>query len=168
MLLEHTLREELRMEPSECRVVLATHKPTDRPLLAELLFEKLHVPAAVVPSAAALCALGAGVLTGVVLDCGAGEARATAVLAGVAGETLNGGIGGEFITRRLLKLLIEGGYSFTSQVRCRVTSVVCLTTLFLGHRVLGLCVTSRRSFALFLTPSSRCSILVASRFDLVL
>ena len=114
---EHTFRDVLRCDPTECRILL-----TDPPLnplrnrerMVETMFETFGFNSAFVQTQAVLTLYSQGLLTGLVLDSGDGVTHAIPVVEGCSlphlVKRLN--VAGRHTTTHLLDLLQRRGYAF--------------------------------------------------------
>lgn len=113
------IRSELRVRPEDYPVLIteAPFNPLkNRERMAEILYEKFHVPALYIPAEAPLALYALGRKTGLVLETGHGVTSTVPVVDGftIAKSILRLNIAGDDITLFLKKLLQEKGRTFPS------------------------------------------------------
>ncbi|KAI3410946.1 Actin-2 [Globodera pallida] len=119
MIWHHTFYNELKVEPTEFRVLLtevALNPAKNREKMVEIMFEKFEIPATYVAIQPVLALYASGRTTGIVLDSGDGVTCAMPISEGYAvpNASLHLGIAGRDLTEHLVYILTKSGYSFTT------------------------------------------------------
>uniref|UniRef100_A0A183BKH9 Actin n=1 Tax=Globodera pallida TaxID=36090 RepID=A0A183BKH9_GLOPA len=115
----HTFYNELKVEPTEFRVLLtevALNPGKNREKMVEVMFEKFNVPAMYVAVPTLLALYASGRTTGIVLDSGDGVTCAMPFYEGgaVPNASLHLDLAGRDLTEHLVYILTESGCSFTT------------------------------------------------------
>lgn len=117
-LLDHSYKNHIRSQ-SDIHPVLMTEAPwnirSKREKLAELMFEKYHVPAFFLCKNAVLSAFANGRSTGLVIDSGATHTSAVPVHDGFVLQQaiVRSPLAGDFLTRQCLEYFMESGIEIT-------------------------------------------------------
>mmetsp|Transcript_2904 Transcript_2904/g.4655 ORF Transcript_2904/g.4655 Transcript_2904/m.4655 type:complete len:390 (+) Transcript_2904:72-1241(+) len=114
---DYTFNEKLRIDPSQCKIML-TEPPMNprknRERLVQIMFEKYGYQACYVAIQAVLTLYAQGLLTGVVVDSGDGVTHIVPVYEGFSLPHLTRrlDVAGRAVTRYLIKLMLLRGYAF--------------------------------------------------------
>ncbi|XP_057436467.1 actin-100-like [Lotus japonicus] len=121
----HAFYNELRVSPEE-HPLLLTEVPlntkNNREKMTQIMFETFSTPAMYISNGAVLSMYASGRINGIVLECGDGVTSTAPVYEGYvlphAIQSLN--FGGSDITKYLIDILGERGYSFTNSSECKI------------------------------------------------
>ncbi|XP_047337349.1 actin-66-like [Impatiens glandulifera] len=117
----HQTFDDLSVSPQD-HPVLLTEAPlnskANREKMTQIMFETFHTPSMYVVNQAVLSIYGTGRYNGIVLESGEGVSHTVPVYNGQAipHATLRLDLAGRDLTDHLMKILPEGGYSFTRKI----------------------------------------------------
>jgi actin-related protein 2 len=113
----HTFEEVLKVDPSECRIMLTDppmNPKRNREKLIETMFEEFGFAGAFIQIQAVLTLYARGLMTGLVLDSGDGVTHIIPVVDGYGFSHLTKrlNVAGRHVTEHLVDLLLRRGYAF--------------------------------------------------------
>jgi len=122
---EHTIKDELELDPKE-HYVLLTEPPLNpkhvREEMCKVMFEHFGVPAVYICNTAVLSLYASGLTTGVVIDSGDGVTHTVPVFEGYAlpHAILKLDLAGSNLTSYMAKILSERGHQFTTSAEMEI------------------------------------------------